>query len=191
MSLDGILKYAMKRAHYKARQVIGKDGFTEDDFQSLRQELLADVLQRLPKFNGDRSSAKTFICRLIDNRIASLVKHRHAACRDPRRNECSLDDWVHDEDSRWVRRDTTISEDRARAHTGQAPRNRQERLELTIDMTRVVDSLPDDLRDLCERLRSQTMAEISRETGLSRGSIYGRIKLIRARFAEAGLDYYV
>jgi len=188
---DGILKYAMKRTHYKARQVVKTSGFTKDDFDDIRQDLLRDVLQRLPKFNGDRAGMKTFISRLIDNRIASLIKHRHAACRDSRRNDCSLDDWVHDEDGRWVRRDTTISEDRARAHTGQAPRSRQETLQLAMDTAHVMDSLPDDLRDLCARLRSQTVLEISRETGMSRSSLYERVKQIRARFIEAGLDHYV
>jgi len=188
---DGILKYAMKRTHYKARQVIRTKGFTKDDFDDIRQELMRDVLKRLPKFNGGRAGMKTFISRLIDNRIAGLIKHRHAACRDSRRNECSLDDWVHDEDGRWVRRDTTISEDRARAHTCQAPRGRQETLELAMDTAHVMASLPNDLRDLCERLRSQTPTEIHRETGMSRSSLYERIKQIRARFIEADLNQYV
>ena len=188
---DGILQYAMKRTHYKARQVVRTNGFTEDDFDDIRQELMLDVLKRLGKFNGDKGDVKPFISRLIDNRIASLIKHRHAACRDSRRNQCSLDDWVRDEDWRWVRRDTTISEDHARAHTGQAPRSRQETLQLAMDTAYVMDSLSDDLRDLCVRLRSQTVLEISRETGMSRSSLYERIELLRARFIEAGLDHYV
>ena len=60
-----------------------------------------------------------------------------------------------------------------------------------MDTAHVMDSLGDDLRDLCERLRSQTPTEIHRETGMSRSSLYERIKQIRARFIEAGLDQYV
>lgn len=191
MSLDGILKYAMKRTHFKARQVIGKNGFTEDDFDDLRQDLLADLLKRLPKFNADRAGVKTFICRLIDNRIASLIKRRQSACRDYRRNECSLDDWVHDESGTWVRRGTTITEDQALGHAGRAVHSRQEQVELAIDTSYLLDGLPEDLRDLCLRLQVRTVLEISRETGIPRDRIYERIKALRRTFRSADMHHYL
>jgi len=191
MDLDGTLKYAMKRTHFKARQMIGRNGFTEADFQDLRQELLADVLARLPKFDGKRASAKTFVSRLIDNRIVTSRKHRRAACLDPRRVECSLDDWVHDEDGRWTRRAETITEDEALASAGRLGRSRQEQVDLALDTAVVIGGLPADLKDLCVRLRTQTIARISRETGVPRARLYERIAALRARFREAGMDRYL
>jgi RNA polymerase sigma factor (sigma-70 family) len=191
MSLDGILKYAMKRTHYKAQQVIGTHGFTENDFLGLRQELLTDIQERLPKFNGDRASVKTFICRLIDNRIASIIKHRSAACRDHRREECSLDDWTRDEFGAWETRGALMDEDRVRAHAGLRPRSRQEQLELALDTAQVGNSLPENIRDLFMRLKSQTVSEIARDTGVSRTRLYEQIDLIRAKCSDAGLDQYL
>ena len=190
MSLDGIPQYAMKRTHFKAKQIIGNHGFTNDDYDDIKQELLADLLQRLPKFNGDRANIKTFISRLIDNRLATLIQHRHAACRDSRRNQCSLADWVRDEFGAWARREAVTEEDRGRVHLGQAGRNFLNQLSLALDLADVVDSLPNELRDLCVRLRSQSVTEIARETGLSRARLRNRIRQIRARFIETGIDRY-
>jgi len=188
MSHDQIIQYAIARAHYKANQLIGRHGFTLSDFHDIRQDLLTDVIERLPKFNGDLAGAKTFVTRLINNRIANLIEHRTAACRNPEREECSMDDWVRDEDGAWVRRDSVTDDERLRAHRGVFPRNEQKQADLTMDIDSVAASLPDDLRDLCERLKSQTVLEISRETGMSSAAIYRRIKKLRERFEEAGLD---
>lgn len=192
MSHDGILQYAMKRTHFKTRQIIGRHGFTESDFHDLRQDLLADILERLPKFNGDRGDLKPFISRLIDNRIASIIKHRRAACRDHRREESSLDDWVRDELGAWETRGALVDEDRAKAHLGIRPRSRQEQVDLAMDVHNLVDSLPDDQRDLVLRLlHSETVVEISNSTGISQSTLYRRLEVIRARFKDAGLDRYV
>lgn len=187
MSHDEIVQYAIGRAHYKANQLIGRHGFTQSDFGDIRQELLTDVIERLPKFNGDLAGAKTFVSRLIDNRIANLIEHRKAGCRNPQREECSLDDWARDEDGAWVRRDTVTDAQRLRAHRGVYPREDQEQAELAMDVDSIVAALPEDLRDLCERLKTQTVLEISRDTGVSCATLYRRIKNLRERFEAAGL----
>ncbi|MCC7409986.1 MAG: sigma-70 family RNA polymerase sigma factor [Phycisphaeraceae bacterium] len=182
----------MKRTHFKARQVIGHHGFTQADFPDLRQELLQDILARMPKFNGSRAGAKTFISRLIDHRIADIIEHRCAGCRDHQREESSLDDWVRDELGKWQTQGALTDEDRGKAHRGISPRSRQERAELILDVHEVVDSLPPDLRDLVEHLlRSETVVGIARVTGLSSSTLYRRLEQIRVRFREAGLDGYL
>jgi len=196
------LPYATSGIRRHPRDLLGQrgasDGFRrnpqvrdETNFQDLRQELLADILARLPKFDGKRASAKTFVSRLIDNRIANLIKHRRARCRDPGREESSLDDWVRDEDGKWTRRAETITEDEALASAGRLGRSRQEQVELALDTAVVINGLPADLKDLCVRLRTQTVARISRETGVPRARLYERIAALRARFREAGMDRYL
>jgi RNA polymerase sigma-70 factor (ECF subfamily) len=51
--------------------------------------------------------------------------------------------------------------------------------------------LPDELRDLCERLRDDTMAEIAREMGVPRTTLYDRLSKLRDAFREAGLEDYL
>jgi RNA polymerase sigma-70 factor (ECF subfamily) len=59
---------------------------------------------------------------------------------------------------------------------------------LRMDVARVLDTLPEDLRDLCERLRESNMAEIARETGIARTTLYDKLTRIREAFRQAGLD---
>ena len=191
MGFDSILRYAMKRIHFKARQILGKNGFTENDFDDLRQDLVADLVKRLPKFNGRRAGMKTFVCRLIDNRIASLIEHREADCRDYRRDECSLDDWVHDEGGQWARRGTRVTEDEAAAAAGLARRSRLEDDEMAVDAELVISELPADLRALCRQLQTKTVLEISRETGVPRSRLYIQLKVLEQRFRKAGMHSYL
>ncbi len=60
-SYDGIDKYAADLIRHKARQLVGKAGFTEDDRPDLEQELMIDLLGRMmeahrgqPATVGDR-----------------------------------------------------------------------------------------------------------------------------------------
>lgn len=188
MSHEEIIQYAMGRAHFKAGQLIGRHGFTRSDFDDLKQELITDVLERLPKFNGGLAGGKTFVTRLIDNRIANMIEHRKAECRNPKREECSMDDWVRDEESGWVRRDTNCDAKYLRAHRGVDPRQDQEQVELAMDIESITASLPEDLRDLCMRLKTQTVLEISRENGVACATLYRRIKKLREHFTAACLD---
>jgi RNA polymerase sigma-70 factor (ECF subfamily) len=60
-----------------------------------------------------------------------------------------------------------------------------------MDLDRAIASLPDELRDLCERLRYDTMAEIAREMGVPRTTLYDRLSKLRDAFREAGLEDYL
>lgn len=185
-----LIQYITKRTHFKARQIVRKCsalGAVED----VQQDLIMDVLRRLPKFDSSRAGIKTFVCRLIDFKIASLLKSKDAACRGNGCIESSLDDWTHDENGAWAQRGETIDESRGRAHLGAAPRSDQEQRSLEIDIAVVVATLSPEQRELCERLKTQTPTEISRDTGMSRSAIYQRVVAIRAIFVAAKLDLYV
>lgn len=63
--------------------------------------------------------------------------------------------------------------------------------DLRIDLESVIESLPEQLRDLCERMKTGNMMEISRETGICRGTLYYRLSLLREAFLDAGLKEYL
>jgi len=184
-----LIEYLMKRTNYKAKQVVRRIPALE--VEDVQHDLIEDVLRRLPKFDGDRAGVKTFICRIIDNKIADLLNSHGAACRGNGCTNESLDDWVHDETGAWVRRDTTIEESLGRAHRGVAPRSDHDQRELEMDTAGVMAALPPKQWALCMQLLVQTPSEVSRETGLSRSVIYKRIAAIRAVFISAGLHHYL
>ena len=74
---------------------------------------------------------------------------------------------------------------------GRIERPAAELQDLSIDLGRVIASLPPELRTLCERLQTESVTEISRDTGIPRGTIYESIKKLRAIFEDAGLRDYL
>ena len=74
-----------------------RSGFTESDRDDLEQEMMLDLLQRLPKYNPDRAQRNTFIARVVEHKIATLIEARKAGLRDYRLCRCSLNDRFEDE----------------------------------------------------------------------------------------------
>lgn len=185
-----LIEYVMKRAEFKASQIVRRTpalGEVED----VRQDLIADVLRRLPKFDGDRAGVKTFVCRVIDNRIADLLRARDAASRGHRRTHESLDDWVRDETGGWTRRGATLEESRRHAHLGREERDGHGQSELSMDTADASATLAPPEQTLCRKLQVQSPTRIARETGQSRSVLYQRIAAIRAVFIAAGLHHYL
>jgi len=184
-----IIEYMMKRATYKAQQVTRR--IPALDVEDVRHDLIADVLHRLPKFNPNRASVRTFICRIIYHKIADLLKSHNAGGRGNGCTHESLDGWVYAETGAWACREVTVDEARLRAHRGVTPRDGQEQRELEVDVADTIAALPPKERALCARLTSESPTEISRTTGESRSTIYQSIALIRDVFTRAGLQPHV
>ncbi len=153
-----------------------------------------------PKDNVDRTNKpstktghphNTFIARVVEHKIANLIKAQKAGIRDYRRCRCSLNDRFEDEDGRSVERIDTLDQERNGPHTGTQSRPSDELRFLAIDMGFVLETLPPELRDLCQRLVAETVTEISRSTGVPRGTIYESIKRLRKIFRDAGLKDYL
>ncbi len=51
----GIDPYAIRLIKYKARTLVGKAGFTASDREDLEQELILDLLHRLPRYDRNRA----------------------------------------------------------------------------------------------------------------------------------------
>ena len=179
--------YAVRIIKHKARQLIGRYGLTIFDREDLEQELMIDLLQRMRHFNPAKAKKSTFMARIVERHIATLLEARHARCRDWRMCRMSLNT-PHEND----RGDTREMMDRVDSEGTLRPcqpdTRESEINNLRMDVARVLDTLPEDLRDLCERLRESNMAEIARETGVARTTLYDKLTRIRAAFRKAGLD---
>lgn len=185
-----LIDYITTRTSYKARQIVRRVP-SIGDVEDVQHDLLEDVFRRLPKFDGDRAGVKTFICRVIDNKIADLLRTLDRSLRGRRGHGPSCDDWVLDEDGVWARRDAVIDEARSRAHLGVTRRSDEEQRNLEMDTATVLAALSPEQRDLCVKLKTQTPTEISRETGMARSIIYQRISALRDIFVGAKLHLYV
>ena len=188
---DGIDPYAAGFIKYKARKLVGKAGFTASDREDIEQELRLDLLRRLPKYNPKRAQLNTFIARVVEHRLASLIEAQKADIRDYRRCRCSLNECFEDADGRSVERLETFDQEDYLVRTGAQSRPSEELNRLTIDVAAVLETLPPELRELCRRLKAETVTEISRDTGVPRGTIYESIKKLREIFKNASLRNYL
>jgi TolA-binding protein len=89
-----------------------------------------------------------------------------------------------------LKMETLDQEDYLR-RTGKLSRPMSELRNLSIDLRSAVQTLPPELRELCKRLQTESVTEISRDTGIPRGTIYESIKKLRAIFEDAGLKDYL
>ena len=193
---EGIDEYAVKLIRYKARQLIRRSGFVTADCHDLEQDMMLDLWRRLPRYDPSRAGRNTFIARVVEHRVATLIEAQEAGLRDFRKRAFSMDSELPpdlDEPDPVLGRfpaplpDQTayLQQTRARA------RAEDERGNLRLDLEAVLEALPPELRELCCRLLNQTVAEVSRETGIPRTTLYGAIHKVRRAFREAGLDAYL
>ncbi len=188
---QGIDDYAVQLIKYKARQLVGRVGFTESDREDLEQEMVLDLLRRLPKFDPKRAGRNTFIARVVEHKVATIIEAQKAGMRDYRLCSCSLNDRLEDKEGRSIERMETIDQEDYLRRTGKLSRPMSELRNLSIDLRSAVQTLPPELRELCKRLQTESVTEISRDTGIPRGTIYESIKKLRAIFEDAGLKDYL
>jgi len=187
---EGIDQYAVRIIKHKARQLVGKLGFTEADREDLEQEMIMDLLPRLPKYNPDRARRHTFIALVVENKVANIIEARKARGRDCQ-FKFSLSDLLEDKEGCSVERAETIDQDEYLRRTGRSSRPAAELRDLGLDFRKAVDCLPPGLRQLCRSLQNASVSEISRETKIPRRSIYESIQKLRIILEHSGLKKYL
>ena len=187
---DGIDPYAVRVIRHKAQKLVGHAGFTESDRKDLEQEMMMDLLHRLPKYNPKLSQRNTFIAQVVEHKIAMIIAARKAGLRDYRLCDCSLNDQLEDDEGGSVDRMETIDQEDYLSRTGRLSRSSPEIRDLALDIRMTLDSLSPELRELCSLLGTDTVLEISREKGIPRGRIYESLKELREIFEDAGLRKY-
>ena len=153
--------FVIQQAEIRASRLIGSHGFTRDDWDDLRQDLLLDYLERLPQFDRDRGDLRGFMFGVVRHRAAQLVT------RQRRRVQSAPDGSTESDGSR--HRHAVVNYD------------------LRLDVEAAVSRLPEHLRTIAQMLSDRTPREVSRATGKSRSRVYQMIGEIRAAFVDAGV----
>ena len=184
--------YAREVIRHKARQLIGKYGYTRDDYEDLQQEMTLDLLCRLGKYDPEKAGLTTFVARVVDRRISTLIRHQKQEKRDYRQQVCSLDVPVENGTGEAFDMDEILSQDDFDQQVGRHDFPQCERSDLKIDLAQAMAELPEDLRQLAVRLQTKTVAEIARELGVPRTRLYDKgITRLRKLFEDKGLREYL
>jgi len=63
---------------YKARRMVGKAGLTSSDVDDIAQDICLDLLSRWPTYRPERAQSSTFIARLVEHKLATILRHRRS-----------------------------------------------------------------------------------------------------------------
>ena len=189
-------QYVTTLIRITVHRTIGRYRFTESDRDDLEQQITLEVIRRRPRFDPAKAQENTFLARVVKHAIADIIAARKAACRDYRREEASLSQWVlvegdssHPFRNEWATGADLVTEQDARRHLGKPSIAPEELGDLIIDMSDAAAALPDRLRSVYEHLKELGSArKVAKATGCHHSTVYDAIKEIRKHFEEAGLE---
>lgn len=182
--------FANRLIRRKARQLANHDNFTPSDRDDIAQDLWLHLFENLPKFDPDKGNIFAFIVTVVERETAAIWRKYRAEKRDTCRCS-SLNLSIRADDGTRVELASTITEDAPHPRLGQRRRHFEHGVDMAHDVTMVLEQLTPEMRDLCERLKTQTLSEIARDLGVPRTTLDSRLKKLRAHFEEAGLREYL
>ncbi len=192
-SIHDLNDFALDMIKIKAVQLVGKAGFTLDDIEDIKQEMILDLLERLPKYDPGKSTFKLFVTCVIDHKGQDLIRYRESEVRDYRREECSLNENITRADSQEpIQRAETMDRDEQDIRTGKYGRPAEERTELRLDVEAAIAGLPGDFHKAAELLQTESITQVARKLGVPRTTFrHKHLPVLRTIFAERGLNLYI
>lgn len=174
----------------KVRQIIGRVGYTAQDREDLEQELLVRLVQSLKSFDPNQAHRKSFVTAVVERAFANLLRNARAAKRDHRRIG-SLNVTIEVTAEGITELAETIGDREYNARRCRDPRSAGELAQLASDLAKIVAALPEELRDLAERLKTESISAIARNVGVPRTTLNDKVRRLRQRFEQAGLRDYL
>ncbi len=174
----------------KVSQIIGRVGFTNQDRSDLEHELILRVLQSLPSFDPGQAHRNVFTTTVVERFVANILRDKQASKRDHRRIS-SLNVMINITNEGPTELAQTIGQRELDARRNVRPRSDEDLSQLARDLADIIATLPADLRDLAERLKSQTVSEIARDKGVPRTTVNHWVHRLRQRFEQARLRDYL
>ena len=159
----------------------------QDDFDDLLQECLTQWFLAKDKYNPDaEASKKTFMARVVKNKLFDIVKSHKRLCRKDDQNTDSLDKPLSDEEDAPTLLDLLLENkeytSNFRIHT-----------ELKVELSRTFQKLTPRQQELCRLLGEEGLSikEASEILQTPRGTIYEEIKRIKDIFQQENLEAYL
>ena len=158
----------------KAKELIDSKHFPPDLLSDIQQDFALEIVRQMEKYNPEKSKEYTFAQRVIEHKIANMLKHKNALCRNG--SACLSFSDLKNED---INKVDLMTPDCTYSYG------------MKHDLQEITAALPEELYDICTLLQSMSIADIVREVGLPRSTVFNRIKRIRKLFKEKYLDKYL
>jgi DNA-directed RNA polymerase specialized sigma24 family protein len=164
---------ARRISHSKARKLVGRFGFTVHDLPDIEQELLLALVKRHCRYDPERARETTFIMRVIESKIADIIAHRQAGCRDWRQCGPSLNAPAAIPDVGNSDLLETIS-----SETGSD-------FYLKFAVAEIIEKLHPELAELCELLKHYSITEILDNNLISRNQFHQNLRKLQKVFNQS------
>lgn len=167
--------YIFQQASCRASLLVASAGFRPDDWEDLKQEMVLDVVRRAPKFDPARGDWQGFVRGVVRHHAAVLVVREHRRAPEILSEDLMNREGASDVDSLDILHERPAS-------------GAVDALHLSIDVRRVVASLPAHLQALAVLLVRMPVQDVCRHTGKSRSRVYQMTRQIREAFLRAGFS---
>lgn len=183
-------EFVTRLVRRKARQLVGRAGFSASDVDDIEQELVLKLLRHRSAFNPAHSHWYAFVTTVIERHVATILRDKRMEKRDSTRLT-SLQTIVHDPINGPSQLAATVGQRELDNRLGLQTRPEWDSQELTLDTASLLADLPPALREICERLKRVSISAVAREMGVPRTTLCYQLRRLRIRFERADLGDYV
>lgn len=182
-------KFTTQRIRRAAKALVADGTYPSSQLDDLIQDMSLALLEQARKnFDPERARWSTFVTTVLRLVVVSLRRKQATEQSQAEGDVGSLNVLIHDEDGHQSELGPTISEEEHRTGLGAGFVSHTDQVELALDVQAVVDGLPEELREICELLKTHSLAEISRRLDMPMSTLKRRVAQLRERFQAAGLD---
>ena len=175
----------LDEADAAARRLVRQLQLPRAELEDLRQDLLVDLLARMPEFDPERGSLGAFAGIVFRNRATRIAKKAKRDRQFYGAIPVSLDDTLAETDG-LTRGDLVAEEEGLAAYFGQ-PVNAFAEVERRLDVERGLGTLDHDDGALCASLSRSTADRLAAEGHGARTTLYRRVKEIRLALIAHGV----
>jgi DNA-directed RNA polymerase specialized sigma24 family protein len=177
---EDVLNVLYRETDSGARRLLRRLRLPEHERDDLRQELLADLIQRLKWFDPRKGTLGVF--------AGTIVRHRALRIAARIFRERTVFTQLFHEGERGKARSDNIAEGDGYAAFLGPPSDRLTAVERRLDLVRALGLLNQSDLSLCVELIEHSPTEISRSGRRSRASLYRQLKEIRLQMLTAGIS---
>lgn len=171
----------------KAEQLATYPNFSQSDIDDIQQELRMQLFSSMSKFDAEKGDWHAFVKASVERNVASIIERQGAAKRGNGDTPVSLSTKVEGEGG-LVALESLVGRWNLEARTGGYSESHTDVIDAAIDIEHILGTLPDDLRELCEQLKTMTITELARKLDMPRSTLRAKLRAVREVMTEAGLN---
>lgn len=174
---SGVEPYAAFFVSFKVKTLIRTPFFNFDDYEDLEQELMLAYLLAEPLYDSSKGHYKAYVKSVINNRARNIILEAERQKRWSGQKEVSLSSRIGNREDAGELIELIADEDWL--GSGCFSSYSMEALEIELDAERLVEQMPEDIRDTYELLKNCSITEAAELMGISRTTLSSRAQKLK------------